>query len=146
MAILHLLLLRFVPAQKQIKHFVHQPMDLLPADAFADPLGHGHRHFVFHLLQRLAFVSFQGDDGASPAVQLHKAFLPQHRIGFIYRMHVDADMIRQLANRRKRISLPDSSGGYPHDNLIPQLHIQRLITVKINPKNHLLHHLSLYLL
>ena len=65
-------------------------------------------------------------------------FRSQYSICFIYRMHVNPDIICQLPDWRQRIPLPNPLCGNSDNNLISQLDIYRLIALKINRQNHIL--------
>ena len=93
---------------------------------------------LLQLHQRLQLMYIQRDDSALAAVKLDEAFLFQQRIRLIHGMHVDAHRIRQLAHRREGFPLLNLGSRDPHDNLIPQLHIQRFVTVKVNLNNHII--------
>ncbi len=82
-------------------------------------------------------IFLQKNHGTIPAVQADKAFLPQHMVRFVYRMHIDADALCKLAYRREGFPFLVLVCGDAQHNLVAKLHIKCLIAVKINFYIHL---------
>lgn len=67
-------------------------------------------------------------------VQLYIAFLPQHGICFIHRVHIDPDLFCHITHRREILPLGKILPHNRQDDLVAKLDIQRFIAVKINGK------------
>ena len=60
---------------------------------------------LFHFFHGFDFIFIDCYDCSTSAVDRYKSLLPQQRICFIYRVHIDSDRICKLSNGRKWISL-----------------------------------------
>ena len=107
----------------------------IPADCLCDQWLHALANRVHGAL----LVHIDGYDSAFSAVHFDKAFLLQNRIRLVHRMHVDSDIIRKLADRRKHLTICKLTGRYSQNNLIAQLLIISFIAAEINLKIHKRH-------
>ena len=114
-------------------------MYILPGYLLTEPLCQHHPELRFHLKESLRLINIKSDHSSSAPVKLYEPFLFQNAVRLIYSMHVNPHSVRQPPHRRQGIPLPQQIHGYPHDDLILQLDIYRLVTVKINLYVHYTH-------
>ena len=114
-------------------------MDILPGQVPADCFRQQDPEFLVNALLGPDPVHVHRNDGAPAPVYFDKAFLLQNRVSFIDCVHIDADIIRQLPDRRKGLALRKLGSRDPEYDLIAELLIDRFFAAEINLDQHIYH-------
>ena len=115
-----------------IVNTIHHTMKFQPRHVAASGLCQQFTKVFFQLRPCTHRIHVNTYYSSAPAVHLYKALLSQDRVGLVDCMHVDADVIRHLAYRGKRLTFLQSCGRNTQNDLIAQLLVNRFITAKVD--------------
>ena len=117
-------------------YFIYHRVDFLSGYPLAARFRQENPQILVHFLHGLQLIRAQGNHRAFSPVNLHKALLPQRMVGLVHRVHVNADLVSQCPDRGQCVSLLISGGCNSENNLVPELKINRFLTVEIYLYNH----------
>nr|DAP63517.1 MAG TPA: hypothetical protein [Caudoviricetes sp.] len=107
-------------------------MHFFPGNILAARLRQQDPEFIPDIQHSLLLSLVNSDYRAFSSVYLHIAFLFQHGICLIHRMHINTNGVGKLSHTGKYIPLMKTVGSDSQNDLVPQLNIQCLITAEIN--------------
>ena len=107
-------------------------MHFFPGNILAALLRQQDAEFIPDIQHSLLLSLVNSDYRAFSSVYLHIAFLFQHGICLIHRMHINTNGVGKLSHTGKYIPLMKTVGSDSQNDLVPQLNIQCLITAEIN--------------